>query len=319
MSEKDSKADNLSLEKIYQLIKQKLAKYQKDNELLIEQNFSNQNNFGFLKEEIINAIKYIPFNEKTNWNYSTFSTSINENDIEYPEILSNSWTATNINISNGIDITNKIFECEEGINYKIVNNFIKTNVLLVGDGMFWIFLHSNHKFDDNTIAILFEKKDYSQKVSMSIGSFINLNYICSSTDYKGNNFYIFQKQQLIRNYNNKNKNKKERDKDKYDIKDICLIKITIIDEGYEKIKIIAKLNDGEEDNELIGKIYNPVAYIDNSEQNSDRSNEDKNYRVMIAGNGTSCKVNSFYCETKLKNIFENKVEIAEGCQCCEII
>ena len=319
MTDKDSQTENLSIERIYQLIKQKLEDKKKDNELLIDQNFFNQNNFSFYKDEIKNSVKYIPFNEKTNWNYSTFSTSINERDIEFPEILSNSWTAINININNGMDITNKIFECEETINYKIVNNFIKANILLEGDGMFWIFLHSNHKFDDNTIAILFEKKDYSQKVFMCIGSFINSNYINSSKNSKGNNFHIFQKQQLIKNYNDKAKNKKETDKDKYQIKDSCLIKITIIDEGYEMIKIISKLNDGEEDNELIGRMHNPVAYFDNSDQYSVSSNNaDKNYRVMIAGNGTSCKINSFYCETKLKNIFENKVDMGEVCQCCEI-
>ena len=49
------------------------------------------------------------------------------------------------------------------------------------------------------------------------------------------------------------------------MKDSCLIKITIIDEGFEKIKINANLNEGEEDNELIGKIFNPVANFDNLE------------------------------------------------------
>ena len=43
-----------------------------------------------------------------------------------------------------MDITNKIFECEETIDYRLVNNIIKANVLLKGDGMFWIFLHLNH-------------------------------------------------------------------------------------------------------------------------------------------------------------------------------
>ena len=315
MLDEDLNINNVGTETIYQLIKQKLEKNRKDNEILIDQNFMIQNSFGLCKEEIRNAIKYIPFNEKANWNYSTFSTSLNENNIEYPEILSNSWTATNININNGIDITNKIFECEESINYKIVNNFIKANVLLSGDGMFWIFLHSNHQFDENTIVILFEKIDYTQRVTMSLGSFINLNYINSPSEYKRNKFCIFQRQQLIKNYKKKNKN----ERDKYEMKDSCLIKITIIDEGFEKIKIKASLNEGEEDNELIGKIFNPVANFDNLEQISLSSNDDdKNYRVMIAGNGACCKVNSFYCETKLKNIIENKLEMGEGCQCCII-
>ena len=42
--------------------------------------------------------------------------------------------------------------------------------------MFWIFLHTNHEFDNNTIAILFSKKDYSQRVSMSLGAFVKLDY-----------------------------------------------------------------------------------------------------------------------------------------------
>ena len=149
---------------------------------------------------------------------------------------------------------------------------------------------------------------------MSLGAFIKLDYIKSS-DEKGNNFFIFQKQQLIKSYK-----KKKNDNDKYVMNDGCLIKITIIDEGYENIKIIAKLNDGEVDNELIGRIYNPVANLDNFDENSTNNNNDeKLYRVMIAGNGTSCKVNNFHCETKLKNIFENnRIQMVEGCQCCLI-
>ena len=222
-----------------------------------------------------------------------------------------------VNSDNGFDITNKIFECEESINYKIVNNLIKANVLLEGDGMFWIFLHLNHVFDDNTIVILFSKKEYTQRVTMSLCSFINFDYIKFSKE-KGNNFFIFQKQQLIKSYN-KPKNKKEADK--YELKDSCLIKITILDEGYEKIKINAKFNDGEEDNEMIGNLYNPVANIDNFDQKSTSNiNEDKsNYRVMISGNGTGYKINNFHCETKLKNYFENKIGNDEVCQCCEIL
>ena len=317
MSDIEVTTNNLGIEYIYNQIRQKLKKEQKDNELLIDQLLLNQNNLGFSKEDLKNAVKYIPFNEKTNWNYSTFSTNLNKYSLEYPEILSNSWTATNINSDNGIDITNKIFECEESINYKIVDNLIKANVLLEGDGSFWVFLHLNHEFDDNTVVILFSKKEYSQRVTMSLCSFINIDYIKTSKE-KGNNFFIFQKQQLIKSFQ-KPKNKKEIDK--YELKDSCLIKIIIIDEGYEKIKIIAKLNDGEEDNEMIGNLYNPVANIDHLDQNSTNNNneEQNNYRVMIAGNGTCCKINNFHCETKLKKYFENSVENGEICQCCEIL
>ena len=312
MSDIDLYTDNLGIETIYYLLRKKSEKNK--NQILIEHSLLNNSDFGFSKEYIKNAIKYIPFNEKSNWNYSTFSTSLNKYNIQFPEILSNSWTATSIDIDDGIDITNKIFECEDNIDYRIVNNLIKANIILEGDGMFWVFLHVNNQFDENTVVILFSKKEYTQRVTMSLGAFINLEYF-KSPDEKGNNFYIFQKQQLIKTYK-----KKKNENDKYEKKDGCLIKITIIDEGYENIKIIAKLNDGEVDNELIGRIYNPVANIDNYDQNSTNNNNDqKIYKVMIAGNGTSCKVNNFHCETKLKNIFENnRIQMVEGCQCCHI-
>ena len=216
-----------------------------------------------------------------------------------------------------MDITNKIFECEETINYRLVNNIIKANVLLKGDGMLWIFLHLNHKFTDKTIVILFSKKEYSQRVEMSLGSFIKSDYINTSIE-KGNNFFIFQKQQLIKSYK-RNKNTKEIDN--YEKDDSCLIKITIIDEGYNEIKIISKLNNGEENNELIGKFYEPVTNLDNFDTNSIKNNdEENNYRVMVAGNGLFCKINNFYCETKLKNYFENnRNEAGVICQCCQIL
>ena len=316
MSDLDLSLNNFGVESIYYLLRKKNNKIIKENELLNSQNLLNQNNFGLSKEDLKNAIKYIPFNEKSNWDYSTFSTSFNKYNLEFPEILSNTWTPININIDNGIDITNKIFVCEETIDYRIVDNLIKSNVLLNGDGMFWVFLHLDHIFDENTVIILFSKVEFSQRVAMSFGSFINLDYI-NSPDKKGDNFFIFQKQQLIKNYKNP-KNKKE--KDIFENKDSCLIKISIIDEGYDKIKIIAKLNDGEVENELIARIYNQVTKFDNFDQNSISNGEGINYRVMIAGSGASCKVNNFYCETKLKNYFEkNRFEIGEGCGCCEIL
>ena len=316
MSDLDISTDNLNIEGIYQSIRNKLKNINK-NELVIDHNFLTQDNFELYKEEIKSAIKYIPFNEKANWNYSTFSTSINKYNIEYPEILSNTWTATCLDTDNGMDITNKIFECEETIDYRLVNNIIKANVLLKGDGMFWIFLHLNHKFSDKTIVILFSKNEYSQRVSMCLGSFINSDYTNSSIE-KGNNFFIFQKQQLIKSYK-RAKNPKEMDN--YEKEDSCLIKITIIDEGYNEIKVISKLNNGEENNELIGKICEPVANLNNFDSNSIKNNdEENNYRVMLAGNGLFCKLNNFYCETKLKNYFENnRIESGVICQCCKII
>ncbi len=95
--------------------------------------------------------------------------------------------------------------------------------------------------------------------------------------------------------------------------------MTITDKGYDTIKINAKLNDGEEDNELIGNNYKQVVNIQNSGLNSIINNEN-NYRVMIAGNGAYCKINNFYCETIAKRFIDNnKVEIGEGCDCCKII
>jgi hypothetical protein len=319
MSELDLSIDNIGIETIYYLLKQKNKDCKKKNEIQLEQNALIQNNFCLSKEEINKELKYIPFNEKSNWNYSTFSTNINNHNLEYPEILSNSWTPTCLNIDNGIEISNKIFECEETINYDIVNTTIKANIVLKGDGMFWIFLRVNHEFDDKTIAIVFSKKEYSQRVSMSLGSFVKLDYIKKSNEI-GNNFFIFQKQQLIKDYNINN-NKKE--KDNYEAQDSCLIKMTIIDEGFDKIKINAKLNDGEIDNQLIGQFYNQVVNIQNLELNNtinNTINNENNYRVMIAGNGSYCKINNFYCETKLKRYIDNnKIEMGEGCDCCKII
>ena len=316
MSEELSE-DNINLEVIYSILRKNTKKTQKNNEILVDQYFFNQNNFELYKEEIKNSLKYISFNEKSNWSYSTFSTSINNHNIEFPEILSNTWTSTIPNVDNGMDITNKIFICEERINYKIVNNLIKANILLKGDSMFWIFLHSNGVFDDKTIVILFSKKEFTQRVSMSLGCFVNLDLIDNTTK-KENNFYLFQKQQLIKSYEIQQKYKEN---DKYERNDTCLIKITIIDEGFDKIKIKSKLNDGEEENELIGRIFKQVASLDNIEQsNTNTDDEDKNYRVMIAGNGSSCKVINFFCETSLKKyIGNNNFGMRDGCDCCEIV
>ena len=45
----------------------------------------------------------------------------------------------------------------------------------------------------------------------------------------------------------------------------------------------------------------------------------KLFDKYIAGNGKSCKVNSFFCETNLKNYIGNNRNETEGCECCELI
>ena len=95
--------------------------------------------------------------------------------------------------------------------------------------------------------------------------------------------------------------------DKYEKDDSCLIKINIIDEGYNEIKIISNLNNGEEVNILIGKMYKSIANLYNFDF-SIKGNEKENYRVMIAGNGMFCQVNNFYCEKKVKNYIGNNKE-----------
>ena len=308
MLENNNEKDNRDLETIYSILRNNV-KNQKVNEILEEQ-FSELN-----KKQLKNYIKYIPFNEKANWSYSDFSTTINKNNIEYPEILNNEWNLICPNVDNGMEITNKIFVSEENINYKIVNNLIKANILLQGDGMFWIFLHCNHTFDGKTIVILFSKKKFCRRVTMSLGSFVKYDNLNNSEE-KGNNFFIFQKQQLIKSYKIQ---KYPKENDKFEMNDTCLIKIKIKDEGFDTIKINAKLNDGEEENELIGRIYEQVAIFDSLEQ-INKDDEEKSYRIMIAGNGQSCKVNNFFCETSLKKNIENyNPDMVEGCECCEII
>jgi hypothetical protein len=264
----------------------------------------NLQNLILTKQQIKNFVKYIPFNDKTNWYYSSFSTSYNKRSIEYPLIVSNVWTEANLNNENGIEITNKIFESQESVNYNYVDSSIKANILLQGESSFWIFLHTNKIIDENTGIIIVTKKEYSQNVVISLGTFANFNKMKIDGD-NGNSFHIYNKQQLIENLKlNKKKN------DKYENSDACSIKLEIFDEGNDKIEIKAKLNDGKEDNLLTGYCFNQVANVDcNSGE----------YKFMLAGSGKYCKVNNFYCETNLKkSLLNNKKGEVEFCRCCNI-
>ena len=302
---------DLDSEELYQLIKKQI-KSQNENPNVKK---SITQDYTYTQEEIYCAKKCITFdnNNLKEWISSSFDTYLNEKRLLSPEIKGKWGTGMTTQKRSGTEIRNLIFCSNDDINYKIVNNTIKSTVILKGESEYWIFLHSKGKFDDETIVILFSKIEFEDVVNMSLGLFIKSdNDNKDSNDEDSNNKYcfrIFQTIQLIRTFNyNPTYNCK------YESSDSCLIKILIIDEGEENIKVSAWLNEGDAENTLIGNYFKQVIFNKNNDKKEKTSSpfelNNNNYKVMIAGSGAQCKVTQFSCETS----FKDNIDYVDGCK-----
>lgn len=299
-----NKSKKLDLSEIYTKIKNESkeaeSKAQEIKSIL-------QNSFMYNGEDILQSKHSISFiGKKTKWLYSTFSTTIQKNDIEFPNLKKTSWNLSNSFCQTGIEIRNLIFQTEESINYEIVNNEINTKVLLGGESTFWIFLHINSENIFNTVIILFNKEEKSQKCCVSLGTFVK--------NGKETEFVVFFTQQLIK----EEIYKCPKNNDKFIISDTCFLKIKIFDSGSNEIKVVTNFNEGKYENELIGDFLIPVNLGINS---SIENCKPKVYKIMIAGSGEQCKILNFNSENTYKKNFEfieyNKGK-NNGCACCLI-
>jgi hypothetical protein len=310
----------LDSEELYQTIKEQI-KNQKDleNSLIYKNTLSQE--YIYTQEEIYCAKKFISFdiNNLNNWVSASFESNLDEKkSILTPEITGSWGSAAKAEKKVGVNITNSIFLSNEGIIYKLVNNTLKSTVILKGESEYWIFLHSKGKFDENTIVIFFSKVEFSEAVFMSLGLFIKENNGEEKDEDKESDKYcfrIFHTMQLVRSYK-----KNETNNNKYDNNDSCMIKISVTDEGREEIRVSAWINEGDAENKLVGRFCNQVAVKkeENEEIRPTSSFEinKNNYKIMIAGSGHYCKITQFSCETNFKE--ECKPGFS-NCNCCLII
>jgi len=308
-----------------------------------------------IKEQIQSQNSTNLFSSKSaDWSYTNFSTYINQFMTECPLISEEPEEIINQNEQNQnskIEITNKIYQLNKGINYFKLYNIIKINIELEVESKFWLFLHCEEKFNNKTVVIIISRDNYNRSF-ISLGTFIekndnnnikyknnNNNYINENKDYE---FVEFKKQELIEENTIKEKNEKYKniisEKNNEKIDSIFEQKITyelnIFDDG-EKIICQVKLNNGQNKNEIEGDFFYPVfEYIpdDNNNENEteninvinlnikDNSSSFSGYKIKIGGSGEKCVINSFCNELNLKNLkydFQNNKQ--SDCQCCVIV
>ena len=309
---------DINSEELYQIIKNKIKDKFETNQKIKK---TSPHEYIYTQEEIFCSKKFISFdnNNLNEWQSAPFGVDFNRKKILSPKIK-DIWSSYELNQRrSGIEIQDRIFCSKESINYKIVNNNLKSSFILKGESDFWIFLHTKGKLEDETVVILFSKCQFSSIVFMSLGIFIKNEDSVEDEDKKYF-FRIFQTLQLVETY----------DKDyikntKYESADSCLIKINVIDEGNETIKISAWINEGNAENKLVGNFCKPVVFNNGNKNDSINSAFDiisDNYKIMFAGSGHSCELIRFYCEIDYKEINEYFTGCKQGfdsCNCCSII
>ena len=315
----DKSIIDLNSEELYKLIKSRIKNQLEE---INNQKKSSHQEYIYTQEEIYCSKKFISFdhNNINEWLTATFGTDVNRKKILSPKIK-DSWGPCQIDQKRyGTEIKDKIFCSKDDINYKIVNNTVKSTFILKGESDFWVFLHSKGKLEEETVVILFSKYQFSQIVFMSLGLFIKNDDETMGEDKKYF-FRVFQTLQLVETYE---RNKKDFILNtKYESADSCLIKLNIIDDGSEKIQVSAWINEGNAENKLIGNFCYPVNI--NKEDDLRNSAFDRitdNYRIMFAGSGDSCEINRFSCETEFKEDYDYFAGCRQGfdsCNCCKII
>lgn len=294
-----------------------------------------------------------------NYSFQKFSTYNNQFYTECPLISSKEENFEIFsNINEKIEITNKIYDINQRINYYKLNNKIKIQFELEGDSKFWLFLHCEENFNEKTAIIIISKENYDRSY-ISFGIFLdknenNNNIINSIDNIDINNInknYVFielKKQELVEEntakeikeknkINNEINNNEIIDDDIYQTK--FLYDLDIIDDGIQ-ILCSVKLNRGGGDNDTVGDFFYPVFENIYSENNGtenefddiiklnmnekDKKNKDNNsinnlgYKIKIAGSGDKCSLISFFNELNLKNQKYEFYNKQADCQCCFI-
>ena len=154
---------DINSEELYKIIKSKIK-----NQLTEGKNHKKSylNEYIYTQEEIYCSKKFITFdnNNLNDWVTAQFGTDVNRKKILSPKIK-DSWISCDMTQSrSGIDITDKIFCSNDNINYKIVNNTIKSTFILKDESDFWVFLHSKGKLEEDTAVILFSKNQITETV-----------------------------------------------------------------------------------------------------------------------------------------------------------
>ena len=310
---------NLNSEELYLLIKSKINN--QINEEKKKEKSSSQE-YLFTQEEIFCSKKFLSFdnNNLNEWVSAEFGTDINRKKILSPKIMNSFCSCELEQKRTGIEIKDKIFCSHDNINYKIVNNYIKSTFILKGESDFWVFLHTNGALEEGTVVILFSKLQFYQTVFMSLGLIMKNDDNEKEKDKKYF-FRIFQTLQLVETYNRNNKdyimNKK------YESADSSMIKINVTDDGSEKIKVSAWINEGDAENILNGNFYFPINICNKSKdiRNMPFDIYTENYKIMFAGSGESCEIIRFSSETDFKEDYDYLIGCKQGfnsCNCCYI-
>ena len=317
---------DINSEELYQIIKGKIKEKFEANQKLKK---TSPHEYVYTQEEIFCSKKFLSFdnNNLNEWLSAPFGVDFNRKKILSPKIK-DIWTnCEQSHKRSGIEIQDKVFCSKENINYKIVNNNLKTSFILKGESDFWIFLHTKGKLEDETAVILVTKyKELSSIVFMSLGIIIKNDDLNEDEDKKYF-FRIFQTLQLVETYD-KNYIKNT----KYESADSCLVKINVIDEGNETIKISAWINEGNAENKLVGNFCTPVILNNTGSSNNTNNINDRfsstfdiisdSYKIMFAGSGQSCELLRFSCEIDFKennDYFTGCKQGFDGCNCCIII
>lgn len=302
-----------------------------------------------IKDQIQSQNSTNIFSEKSaDWSYTKFSTYKNQFLIECPLITKEEekLNQNGQNQDSKIEITNKIYQLNKGINYFKLYNVIKINIDLEGESKFWLFLHCEEKFNNKTVVIIMSRENYNRSF-ISLGTFIekkdNNNLIYknnSNINLNGNKdyeFIEFKKQELMEENTIKEKNESNKnvinEKNDSIFEQKSTYNLIIFDDG-EKINCQVTLNNGQNKNEIEGDFFYPVfEYIsedinDNNEtENMDVINlniKDKDssyfsgYKLKIGGSGEKCLVNSFCNELNLKSLKYDIHNKQIDCQCCMI-
>ena len=265
------------------------------------------------KDELSTAKKKLSFgSDMESWIYATFGTEISsKREIEYP-IIKGEWGQSKALKSSEIEIRNLIFQNEENINYKLVNLRIKAAISL-NSGQFWVFLRANNKFTKNIPVVFVDKEEGSDRINLNLGTFLEVY----ENNVKKLYFHVFCKEQIVKDYKVQNTSSNignaEHETER--------IKLIIEDDGSDTIRASAKFYNGKVDNDIKGSFFMPYNHHKETDDMSNGSNIMSSHKVMIAGTGVKCQINSFIIETYFKDDFKMldlEKDISADAECCLI-
>lgn len=252
-------------------------------QLLISESKHKMPSKQYTQHDFDSAKQTIVFSDYQNakWMYAMFTTAYNDINEEEEPVYDNSKWNRSENIVSGHECRGIIFKGDCLVNYGIAFMKMKCNIRLARESEFWLFLRGKGERGGCTAVIRISNDDKEEdyigtlpRITVALGSYFNVK------GRERSQLVFLRKEQVVPHAPKSIRSGNV----KIGIKEAEALKVEVVDDGKECIRVKVEVNECGYVNEVKGDFFVPT----NCEGN-----------VLFAGSGHKCAIDYLAYETDL--------------------